>query len=174
MLRAAASRLYSTSPLRRPSPTQLLELLSKYESTTPRPLNLSQLLSFGRPVTPDSVLASVSYVLYELPRRLATRVRYLETLPFIVGTNPYVSKTTQSFQESFHLLATHPPVRNLQENEEFARMLSGIVERHRDDIPTMAKGYALSLINWDGLLTSRAQFPRIVQVHAPGRYQCLP
>ncbi|KAF5324819.1 hypothetical protein D9611_004460 [Ephemerocybe angulata] len=141
MLRAASSRLYATRALPRPPSPEFLELLSKYESTTPRPLNLSQLLSFGRPVTPDSVLASVSYVLYELPRRLATRVRFLETLPFIVGTNPYVAQTTKAFQESFQTLAEHPPVRNLQENEEFARMLSDIVQRHANDIPTMAKGF---------------------------------
>lgn len=140
MLRAASSRLYHTRAIPRASSAQFTELLSKYESTTPKPLNLSQLLSFGRPVTPDSVLASVSYVLYELPRRLATRVQFLGTLPYIVGTNPYIAKTTNAFQESFYHLATHPPVRNLEENDAFARMLNDIVQRHAHDIPTMAKG----------------------------------
>ena len=130
----------------RPPPAQLTQLLSKYESTTPRPLNLSQLLSFGRPVSPDSVLASVSYSLYELPRRLATRVRFLESLPYIVGTNPYVSDTTKAFRESFYSLATHPPVRNLEENDAFVQMLSDIVQQHANDIPTMAKGYVTAIL----------------------------
>ena len=79
--------------------------------------------------------------MYELPRRLATRVRSLESLPFIVGTNPYISKTAKAFEESFYRLADHPPVRNLQENDEFAQVLRDIVKRHANDIPTMAKGY---------------------------------
>lgn len=140
MLRVASRRLFTTRAIPRPSSAEFTELLSKYESTTPKPLNLSQLLSFGRPVTPDSVLASVSYVLYELPRRLATRVRFLGTLPYIVGTNPHIAKTTRAFQESFYQLATHPPVRDLQQNEDFAGMLNYIVQRHAHDIPTMAKG----------------------------------
>jgi 26S proteasome regulatory subunit T1 len=132
----------------RPPPAQLTQILSKYESTTPRPLNLSQLLSFGRPVSPDSVLASASYSLYELPRRQATRVRFLESLPFIVGTNPYVFDTAKAFRESFYSLATHPPVRTLEENDAFVQMLSDIVQRHANDIPTMAKGYvAVSLFS---------------------------
>ncbi|KAH6918828.1 P-loop containing nucleoside triphosphate hydrolase protein [Coprinopsis sp. MPI-PUGE-AT-0042] len=124
-----------------PSSAEVTALLSQYASTAPLPLNLSQLLSFGRPVTSDSVLSSVSYVLYELPRRLATRVRYMEALPFIVGTNPYVARTLKSFRESFYLLATHPPVTNLQENDKFSQILSDLVERHANDIPTMAKGF---------------------------------
>lgn len=71
-----------------PSPREVTELLGSYASSPHRPLNLSALLSFGRPLTPDSVLASVSYALEEIPKRLATRVQSLEALPFIVGTNP--------------------------------------------------------------------------------------
>jgi 26S proteasome regulatory subunit T1 len=117
-----------------------MHLLARYESTPPRPLNLTQLLSFGHPVTPDSVLSSVSYALSELPRRLATRVRSLEALPFIVGTNPYVTKTLEAYRESFYWLSTHPRVINLQENAEFVEHLAALVERHANDIPTMAKG----------------------------------
>lgn len=81
-----------------PSPKEVTELLAKYASSPHRPLNLSALLSFGRPLTPSSVLASVSYALEEIPRRLATRVQSLEALPFIVGTNPCVQCGHSSVQ----------------------------------------------------------------------------
>lgn len=123
-----------------PASPEVMHLLAKYQSTPPRPLNLTQLLSFGRPVTPDSVLSSVSYALSELPRRLATRVRSLEALPFIVGTNPYVAKTLEAYRDSFRWLSTHPQVTSLQENDEFVEHLAALVERHANDIPTMAKG----------------------------------
>lgn len=59
-----------------------------------------------RKVTPISVLSSVTYALAEIPRRLAMRVRSLEALPFIVGTNPYVANTLNAYRDSFQLLAT--------------------------------------------------------------------
>ena len=130
---------------RAPQPTtpEVTQLLSKYASITPaRQLNLSALLSFGRPLTPSSVLASVSYVLSEIPRRLAMRVRSLEALPFIVGTNPYVANTLNAYRESFRWLATYPDVTNLGENARFAEQLENLVQSHANDIPTMAKGCA--------------------------------
>ena len=125
----------------KPSSSEITDLLARYDSTLPSPLNLAQLLSFGHPVSPDSLLSSVSYALSELPRRLATRVRSLEALPFIVGTNPYVTKALDGYRESFQWLATHPPVTNLQENEQFVEQLAYLVQRHANDVPTMAKGY---------------------------------
>jgi len=98
-------------------------------------------LSFGRPVTPESILSSVSYALSEIPRRLATRVRSLEALPFIVGTNPYIAQTLNAYRESFQWLATYPTVTNIQENAQFVEKLAEIVQRHANDIPTMAKGF---------------------------------
>ena len=119
---------------------ELTQLLAAYASSPSRTINLSELLSFGRPLRPESVLKSVSYVLAEIPRRLATRVRTIEGLPFIVGTNPYVSGVLAAYKESFLSLATHPPVRTLEENAVFARHLEELVERHANDIPAMAKG----------------------------------
>lgn len=137
----------------KPSSSEITDLLARHDSASPSPLNLAQLLSFGHPVSPDSLLSSVSYALSELPRRLATRVRSLEALPFIVGTNPYVAKTLDAYRESFQWLATHPPVTTLQENEQFVEQLADLVQRHANDVPTMAKGYVC-----DDLLSSNAMF----------------
>ncbi|KAJ3773732.1 hypothetical protein FB446DRAFT_641134, partial [Lentinula raphanica] len=124
-----------------PSPREFTELLAKYASSPHRPLNLSALLSFGRPLTPTSVLASVSYALEEIPRRLATRVQSLEALPFIVGTNPYISSILTAHKESFMWLATYPTPKTLEENANFAETLEDLVEKHANDIPTIAKGF---------------------------------
>lgn len=138
MLAVNVVRTYSRRP-EQPS-AEITELLDKYELSPSRSLNLRQLLSFGHPVTQESVLSSVSYALSELPKRLATRIRSLEALPFIVGTNPYVTKTLNAYRESFQWLATHTPVTNLQENAQFVEKLTALVDRHANDIPTMAKG----------------------------------
>ena len=106
-------------------------------------LRLSTLVSFGQPVSEQSVLDSVNYVLSEIPRRLATRVRSMENLPFIVGMNPFMSRILDGHASSFHRLATYPKVITLDQNEEFTTELERLVNSHVDDIPQMAKGYAV-------------------------------
>ncbi|KIJ34628.1 hypothetical protein M422DRAFT_61365 [Sphaerobolus stellatus SS14] len=120
---------------------ELALLLSKYSEKPPRPLTLNKLLSFGLPLTRDSLLESASYALSELPRRLVGRVQALEALPFIVTTNPFLSRTLKAYRKSFEALATHPPVNTLDENWEFTQKLEGLVTDHTNDIPMMAKGF---------------------------------
>lgn len=111
------------------------------------------------------MLKSASYAQSEIPRRLATRIRSLEGLPFIVGTNPYVARIMEGFRKSFEGVARFGDqgedkdaeekgeiesedvrkARMLEENERFAGMLEGLVRNHANDIPTIAKGYVYSL-----------------------------
>ncbi|KAJ7081548.1 atypical/PDHK/BCKDK protein kinase [Mycena crocata] len=139
MFKSSVRSYYRRAP--QPISAELTELLQRYASSPPRPLDLASLLSFGRPVTPSSVLSSVTYALAEIPRRLAMRVRSLESLPFIVGTNPYVANTLNAYRDSFQLLATYPAVTTLEENKKFTEQLEDLVQRHSNDIPTMAKGF---------------------------------
>lgn len=118
-------------------------LVEGYLSRPSRRLCLSTLVSFGQPATERSVLDSVNIVLSEIPRRLATRVRSMENLPFIVGMNPFMSRTLDVHASSFHRIATYPKVTTLEHNEEFTTELERLVNSHVDDIPQMAKGYAL-------------------------------
>jgi len=135
--RRCASR-YSRTP--EPAPPEVAHLLATYAQHPPRPLTLGTLLATGRPLTAESVLTSVSYAQAEIPRRLATRIRSLEALPFIVGTNPYIARILDGFRKSFLWSATYPQVKNLEENAVFAAQLESLVRDHANDIPTMAKG----------------------------------
>ena len=132
------SSAYSRTP--EPASPEVAHLLSTYAKHRPRPLTLGTLLATGRPLTSESVLTSVSYAQAEIPRRLATRIRSLEGLPFIVGTNPYIARILDGFRKSFLWSATYPQVKNLEENAIFAAQLETLVRDHANDIPTMAKG----------------------------------
>jgi Mitochondrial branched-chain alpha-ketoacid dehydrogenase kinase len=123
--------------------SELAHLLTRYSQQPPRPLTLKKLLSFGSPLNQDSLLESAEYVLAEIPRRLVGRVRALEALPFIVTTNPFLSRCLRAYRSSFEALARHPPVRDLEGNWEFTKRLEGLVADHANDIPTMAKGYVI-------------------------------
>jgi 26S proteasome regulatory subunit T1 len=134
---SAPRRWYRSPP---PVSTEFAKLLAAHAATPARPLNLDTLLSFGRPLTPTSLLESVSYALSEIPRRLATQVRTLEGLPFIVGTNPYIAKTLSAYRNSFELLATYSRPENLDENEVFSSRLEALVRNHANDIEVLARG----------------------------------
>ncbi|KAI0003303.1 hypothetical protein BJV74DRAFT_793548 [Russula compacta] len=124
-----------------PAPPEVAHLLTTYAQHTPRPLTLGTLLATGRPLTAESVLTSVSYAQAEIPRRLATRIRSLEALPFIVGTNPYIARMLDGFRKSFLWSATYPQVKSLEDNAVFSAQLETLVRDHANDIPTMAKGF---------------------------------
>jgi 26S proteasome regulatory subunit T1 len=118
----------------------LEHLVEDYLSRPSHRLRLSTLVSFGQPVTEQSVLDSVNYILSEIPRRLATRVCSMENLPFIVGMNPFMSRILDVHASSFYRIATYPKITTLEQNEEFTAVLGSLVDSHADDIPQMAKG----------------------------------
>lgn len=123
-----------------PSPAEIAPLLEEFSSYPARPFTLSTLLSFGQPLTPESVLSSVEHVLSEVPRLFGRRVRALEALPFIVGMNPFIARTLVAHRRAFQLLATYPPVKTLEDNARFTEQLETLVQDHANDIPIMAKG----------------------------------
>ncbi|KAI0822651.1 26S proteasome subunit P45 [Trametes gibbosa] len=123
------------------SPTELSRLIEEHAKQPPRPLTLRTLLSQARPLTPESVLKSVEYVFTEIPRRLAMRARSLESLPFIVGMNPFIARTLQAHRRAFQFLIKHPRVTTLEDNARFIEQLSELVQSHANDIPAMAKGF---------------------------------
>ncbi|KAI9446866.1 hypothetical protein H4582DRAFT_2125135 [Lactarius indigo] len=133
------SSRYSRTP--EPAPPEIAHLIATYAQHQPRPLTLGTLLATGRPLTAESVQTSVTYAQAEIPRRLATRIRSLEGLPFIVGTNPYIARILNGFRQSFLWSASYPQVKNLEENAAFATQLEKLVRDHANDIPTMAKGF---------------------------------
>ncbi|KAJ1310449.1 hypothetical protein OPQ81_007182 [Rhizoctonia solani] len=124
-----------------PNSERMSALLAEYEKLPPRPIPFKKLRSFANPPTPESVLESASYVLAELPRRLVQRVRALDSLPFIVGMNPFIMRTHKLYHSSFERLATFPEVKSLEDNDQFSRELENLVEMHSNDIPTIAKGF---------------------------------
>lgn len=130
----------STSSPDAPTAAEIAPLLAEFASHPPMPLKLSTLLSFGRPLTEESVIESVDYVLTEVPRLFGLRVRNLEALPFIVGMNPFIARILAAHRRAFQVLATYPPVKTLEENVHFTRQLEALVQAHANDIPLMAKG----------------------------------
>ncbi|KAG2179603.1 hypothetical protein INT44_006451 [Umbelopsis vinacea] len=115
-----------------------------YATRPIRPVTLKELIRFGQPpLSEQSLTQCAHYARTELPVRLAMRVRAFQNLPFIVGTNPHIKDIYRLYFESFDSLEKYS---DLPENDngsdlEFAEKLKDLVERHADNIPTLARGF---------------------------------
>lgn len=105
-------------------------------------MTLSQLVRFGQPpLTEERLRACAHYARTELPVRLARRVRAFQTLPFIVGTNPYIKEIYKLYYESFESLEPYSNDRSSSGDDyEYSEKLKDLVDRHADNIPTLARG----------------------------------
>ncbi|KAL4400134.1 pyruvate dehydrogenase (acetyl-transferring) kinase [Malassezia pachydermatis] len=122
-----------------------MDLLSKSLQRTPQPITIPYLLAHGgqpgKPPTADELLRSAKYTQQELPVRLARRVRQFYSLPFIVGTNPYIQEVARLYASSFAQLASMPPIQTLEDNQTFTKNLRKLVQDHTENVPTLARGF---------------------------------
>lgn len=101
---------------------------------------MKQLFEFGRNVNPSTLLIGAQFLHKELPIRLAKRVTELGTLPYGLSDMPSVKLVKETYMESFKDIVTCPdPVDEKTENQ-FADVLSLILKRHENTVPTMARG----------------------------------
>lgn len=123
------------------------KLLSQYTSLPPTPVSLKALLalspSASSPPPQSQVHESALFTSRELPIRLARRVAAFRALPFIVGANPHIGRVARLYAESFEILASWRDLLEKGgegEEERFVDSLRELVERHRDNVPTLARG----------------------------------
>ncbi|KAF8076416.1 branched-chain alpha-ketoacid dehydrogenase [Lyophyllum atratum] len=118
--------------------------LELYASKEAKRLTLRQLVFFGRSMDKDRLITSANYVRTELPIRIAHRLRDLQALPYVVVTQEGVAKVYELYWSAFEQFRRYPPIRNLAENEEFCRFLTGILGEHGTVIPSLSLGLSLS------------------------------
>ncbi|KAK3899464.1 branched-chain alpha-ketoacid dehydrogenase [Staphylotrichum tortipilum] len=108
------------------------------------PLSLADLVKHGRPpLSAEALLASARFTLSLLPIRLAHRIQALRNLPYIVVSNPNISKIYNNYQ---HSLSTLLPwqgrtISNLDDEIRFTEVLAELVQTHTDTIPILARGF---------------------------------
>lgn len=98
----------------------------------------------GRPPLSEfSLLASANFALSLIPIRLAHRLAALRSLPFIVVSNPQISKIYNYYT---HSLATLLPysnrtIKTLEEEAQFTDVMADLVQTHANTIPILARGF---------------------------------
>ncbi|KAF2430096.1 alpha-ketoacid dehydrogenase kinase [Tothia fuscella] len=108
------------------------------------PLTLGDLVKHGRPpLSSDELFDSANFTLSILPTRLATRIQSLRNLPFIVVTNPQISKIHSNYMHSLSTLLpwAEKEIRTLEDEIKFTEVMADLVQTHADTISILARGF---------------------------------
>jgi len=107
-------------------------------------LSLADLVKHGRPpLSSEALFSSANFTLSLLPIRLANRIQALRNLPFIVVSNPNISRIYNNYLHSLSTLLPwqHRTISNLEDEIQFTSVLADLVATHQDTIPILAKGF---------------------------------
>ncbi|GFR41707.1 hypothetical protein Agub_g2457 [Astrephomene gubernaculifera] len=116
--------------------------VEKYAAMDVEVLSLRDMLSFGRNAWdhPDRIIQSGRYVQRELPKRLARRLLDLQLLPYIVVTNPHIKRVYNQYYVSFETMRRIPPIRTLEDNQEWCHILRQHLDEHAPMLDSLAAG----------------------------------
>lgn len=103
----------------------------------------------GRPpLSERSLLSSANFTLSLLPIRLAHRIQALRNLPYIVVSNPNISRIYNNYLHSLSILLPYwkpasegRAITTLEDETRLTAVLAELVATHADTIPILAKGF---------------------------------
>lgn len=115
-------------------------MLDEWVDKPIRPMSLRQLFFFGRTLNRDRLISSANYVRNELPTRIAHRLREMQSLPYVVVTNPHLSYVYELYYQSFENFRKLPVVNTLEDNDHLCKVVGQSLQEHRTVIPKMIMG----------------------------------
>lgn len=62
------------------------------------------------------------------------------SLPYLPATNPSLQSIYQLYSKAFFNLSTLKEIKTLEDNDKLCEIIEEMVEKHRDNIPVLAKG----------------------------------
>lgn len=114
--------------------------LDEWVQRDARPISLRQLTFFGRTLTESRLISSANYVRTELPTRIAHRLRDMQTLPYVVVTNPHLAHVYELYYRAFEKFRKVPEVKNVEHNDRFCDIVKEMLKEHMTVIPRLAMG----------------------------------
>ena len=72
--------------------------------------------------------------------RLAHRLRDMQTLPFVVVTNPHMSHVYELYYKAFEILRRVPEIKTVEDNDRYCTIISNTLQEHLTVIPRLAMG----------------------------------
>ena len=95
------------------------------------------------PLSADALFSSANFTLSLLPIRLAHRIQSLRNLPYIVVSNPHISRIYDNYMHSLSTLLPYQERRitTLEEEIQFTEVMADLVQTHANTIPVLARGF---------------------------------
>ncbi|KAL9583748.1 MAG: hypothetical protein Q9203_004947 [Teloschistes exilis] len=134
---AIGQRRWQTSAV---PPWRPAAILDEWVQREARPISLRQLTFFGRTLTESRLISSANYVRKELPTRLAHRLRDMQTLPYVVVTNPHMSHVYELYYKAFENLRRVREIKSVEDNDRYCKLISETLQEHLTVIPKLAMG----------------------------------
>jgi len=72
--------------------------------------------------------------------RLAHRLRDMQTLPYVVVTNPHISHVYELYYKAFETMRRVREIRTVEDNDKYCAVISGTLGEHLTVIPRLAMG----------------------------------
>ncbi|KAI6047160.1 branched-chain alpha-ketoacid dehydrogenase kinase [Pisolithus marmoratus] len=91
----------------------------------------------------ERLIKSANYVRTELPVRIAHRIRDLQTLPYVIVTQPEIAKVYELYWSAFEKFRRFPQINNLSDNSKFCDLLETLLDEHAPVIPSLSLGLSL-------------------------------
>jgi len=85
-------------------------------------------------------LSSAQWLHNEIPVRVARQVTKIDKLPYGLCLMDSVRKVRHWYKDSFSKLTSFPYPKNIDQAEEYTRLLEELFDRHDGTLMTMAKG----------------------------------
>lgn len=95
------------------------------------------------PLSADTLFSSANFSLSLIPIRLAHRIQAIRNLPFIVVSNPQISRIYNTYVHSLSTLLPYQErsITNLEDEIRFTEVMADLVQTHANTIPILARGF---------------------------------
>ena len=73
-------------------------------------------------------------------RSIAHRLRDMQTLPFVMVTNPHISSVYELYYKAFDTFRRVPEIKSIQDNQAYCKIVGNLLQEHLTVIPRLAMG----------------------------------
>ena len=91
----------------------------------------------------EALFSSANFTLSLIPIRLAHRIQALRNLPYIVVSNPHISRIYSYYLHSLSTLLPYQErqITTLEDEVQFTEVMADLVQTHSNTIPILARGF---------------------------------
>lgn len=130
----AAKKLYDSFS------KSLIDEVHRWGAMKQNGVSLRYMMEFGSKFSDRNLLLGAQFLHKELPIRIARRAIELESLPYGLSEKPAILKVRDWYLDSFRDLRSFPDIKDMNDEQDFTKMINLIKVRHNNVVPTMALG----------------------------------